>query len=330
MSARAGRYGGRLSGLALVAAIAAAALPGCSESSRTGPVTAGPAPTPPAADAAATAGRGATGLIGSIARDPADGTVLLGTGLGLFRVGARGGLAERVVGELRTPNGSGTVSSNLVVCIAGPGELLASGHAEAAGSALPQNLGLIKSNDGGATWKPVSGLGRDDFHIILAAGDRVVAVGADGSVIRLSTDAGRSFDVRRTPPSVPLDVAFDPGEPDRMAVTTEEGVYASSDEGRSWRPRDTVASEHLAWAASGELYRADSGGRVKVSRDGGQTWEDRGSVRPSITELAVDGHGAVYASVPDGNVRRSTDGGRTWDSFMLVSPLRAPRGELGG
>jgi photosystem II stability/assembly factor-like uncharacterized protein len=255
-------------------------------------------------------------VIGSIAR--ADEAVLLGTGAGLFRAGPRGGLAERVVGELRTPKGSGPVSSNLVVSSPVAGELLASGHPDSAGSPLPQNLGLIKSMDGGATWEPLSGLARDDFHIIQAVGDRVVVVGADGSAIRVSTNAGRSFDVRRAPPSPPVDVAFDPGDPDRMAMTSEQGLYTSSNEGRSWRPRDTVASAHLAWAPSGELYRADPDGVVKVSRDGGQTWKHRGSVRPSVTKLAVDARGALYASVPDAKVVRSTDGGATWDPFIIV------------
>jgi hypothetical protein len=299
----------------------AVALAGCGAPAHTEPAPAAPAQTLPAAVApapreAAANAPAASNLIGSITR--ADDSVLLGTGAGLFRAAPRGGLAERVVGELRTPKGSGPVSSNLVVSSPVAGELLASGHPDSAGSPLPQNLGLIKSTDGGATWEPVSAFGRDDFHIIQAVGDRVVVVGADGSAIRMSTNAGRSFAVRRTPPAPPVDVAFDPGDPDRMAMTSEQGLYTSSNEGRSWRPRDTTASAHLAWSPSGELYRADPGGFVKVSRDGGKTWKHRGSVRRSVTKLAADAHGALYASVPDAKVVRSTDGGATWDPFIIV------------
>jgi hypothetical protein len=57
---------------------------------------------------------GADAYIGSIAVDPADGTVMLGTGLGLFRLAKGEKDAERVTGELATPEGSGRVSSNLV------------------------------------------------------------------------------------------------------------------------------------------------------------------------------------------------------------------------
>jgi photosystem II stability/assembly factor-like uncharacterized protein len=308
--------------------VAVGALAGCGGSSRAGSGDAAQTPPPAAAPFASagsvqpaptpSAASDSIDAIGSIARDPASHGLVLGSGAGLFRAAPQGGLAERVVGELRTPKGSGPVSSNLVVSSPGAGELLASGHPESPGSPLPQNLGLIRSTDGGATWKPVSGLGRDDFHILQAAGDRVVAVGADGSAIRISTDAGRSFGVRRTPPSPPVDVAFDPGRPERMVVTTEEGLYTSADQGKRWRPRDTVAGAQLAWAASGDLYRADPGGVVRVSRDGGQTWRKRGSVRQPVTELAVDARGALYASVADGKVLRSTDGGATWDPFIIV------------
>jgi hypothetical protein len=95
-------------------------------------------------------------------------------------------------------------------------------------------------------------------------------------------------------------------------------LYTSSDQDRSWRPRDSAASAQLAWAPSGELYRADPDGVVKVSRDGGRRWKERGSVRPSITELAVDARGALYTSVPDGKVLRSTDPGATWEPFIIV------------
>ena len=60
-------------------------------------------------------GSGANAFIGSIAVDPKDGTLMLGTGLGLFRAAKGADTAERVVGELRLPDGSGPVSSNLVV-----------------------------------------------------------------------------------------------------------------------------------------------------------------------------------------------------------------------
>jgi hypothetical protein len=262
-----------------------------------------PTPTGPSA---------ANAYIGSIAVDD-DGTVMLGTGLGLYRV--ENGQAERVVGEMQTPDGSGPVSSNLVVRFAAPRQLLGSGHPD--GGTLPENLGLMRSGDHGAHWEPVALLGGADFHILQAGGRHVVAVNADAKEIQVSDDGGSTF-AKKTPPDVPVDVAFDPHDPARMVVATKQGTFTSLDTGGSWRARDPTPTAQLAWGADA-LYRADPGGRIKVSRDGGATWDDAGEVgSPTVNELAVDGAGALYAAVPGGEVKRSSDGGASWPSLVVL------------
>ena len=242
---------------------------------------------------------------------------MIGTGLGLFRAEQGASKAERVTGELTTPDGAGPVSSNLVIRYAGPGELLGSGHPEGGGTALPENLGLIRSGDAGDTWESVSQLGESDFHILQARGDHVVAVRVDETDIQVSGDGGAGFE-SRTPPDMPLDVAFDPKDPLRMVVATQQGTFSSSDGGGSWRPRDPTPTEQLAWAKPDALYRADTGGLIKVSADGGATWKDRGTVGLPVNELAVDEEGTLYASVAGGEVHRSTDGGATWKRLLRL------------
>lgn len=276
-----------------------------------------PTPNPTAAAEPADPGSAANAFIGSLAVDPADGTLMIGTGLGLFRAKQGASTAERVIGELTTPDATGPVSSNLVIRFAGPGDLLGSGHPESASSGLPENLGLIRSGDSGDTWEPVSQLGDSDLHIIQARGDRVVAVRAEEIDIQVSTDGGKAFEAR-TPPDTPLDVEFDPGDPERMVVATQQGTFSSNDEGRTWRPRDPIPTDQLAWAKPDALYRSDPGGLIKVSSDGGATWKDRGNVGLSINELAADVEGALYASVPGGAVHRSTDGGATWKRLLRL------------
>jgi hypothetical protein len=288
----------------------------CGEEAAQTPPRATPTPNPTVEQPEATPppeGSAANAFIGSIAVDPGDGTVFLGTGLGLFRIQGRS--AEKVVGELRTPEGTGRVSSNLVVRFAGPGELLASGHPDGAG-ALPENLGLMRSRDGGRRWEPVSELGSADYHVLQVEGERVLGVRAEEPDVEVSADGGRRWE-RRTPPAPPVDAAFDPRDPARMVVSTAEGVFSSRDGGRSWRPRDTVPQSQLAWARDA-VYRADPGGTVMASTDGGETWEERGSVQLTVNELAVDERQALYASVPGGEVRRSRDGGRTWRRFLRL------------
>ena len=308
--------------LAVLAALAVAAA-GCGGSDEPAETAQTPTPTsteaaPPAdpVEAAPSAVSGANAFIGSIAVDPKDGTVMLGTGLGLFRLKPGAKDAKRVVGELRGPDGSGSVSSNLVVRYAGPGDLVASGHPEGGGG-LPENLGLMRSRDAGNTWEPIAELGEADYHILQLTGKHVVGVKAEEREIRVSADGGQTFDAR-TPPDMPLDVVFDPSDPKRMVVTTEQGVFSSADEGGTWRPRDGVPSEQLAWGRPDALYRADPGGVIKVSADGGATWKDAGTVGITVNELAVDARGALYASVPGGIVKRSTDGGASWSQLVKL------------
>ena len=66
--------------------------------------------------------------------------------------------------------GAGTVSGNLVVRFAGPGDLLASGHPQAGD--LPENLGLIRSRDHGDTWRPSPGSARPTTTSSRAAASR--------------------------------------------------------------------------------------------------------------------------------------------------------------
>ena len=266
------------------------------------------------AERPASPGSAANAYIGSIAVDPRSGVMYLGTGMGMFRVERRGATPERVVGKLMTPGGEGSVSSNLFLRAAGPGELLASGHPE--GGALPENLGLIRSTDGGATWTPVAQLGRADYHLLELFRGRVVAVEAEGSGVLVSNDGGRSFE-ERAPPAAPVDLAVDPSDAARMIVSTEQGVFTSTDDGRSWRPRDAPASARLSWAGNGMLYAADSRGQVSVSADEGQTWTQRGTIGVGPNALAVGG-GKLYASVANGEVRSSADGGKTWQRYAKL------------
>jgi strictosidine synthase-like protein len=308
----------------LAAAAAALALAaGCGDDSdEPAAATATPTPNPtvrqppPEEPTPAPEGSAANAFIGSLAVDPADGTLFLGTGLGLYRVNAQGRGQRRVVGELSTPDGSGRLSSNLVVRFRAPGELLASGHPEGPGS-LPENLGLLRSRDGGHTWESISELAEADFHLLQVSGDDVVGVHAEQTEIRVSADGGRTFEVR-TPPARPVDVATDPRHAANLVVSTERGIFTSADGGGSWRQREPGTGSQLAWAASGELYRADEGGLVKASTDRGHSWEDRGTVDMTVNELAVDADGWLYGSVAGGEVKRSTDGGATWRRLVVL------------
>jgi hypothetical protein len=249
-------------------------------------------------------------IIGSLSVNPADSTLYMGSNTGLYRIPEGASKPEKLVGTLETPDGSGKVSEALVVRFVGPDELLGSGH-PAAGEALPQALGLIRSEDTGKTWSSVSELGTADFHAIEPAGDQIVAALFQQAQVLVSGDGGRTWETRAAPlPLVALEV--DPDNPQRWIGSTERGIFVSDDGGETWRQRDPTPNVRLTWADSGELYRIDPGGPVKVSTDGGESWEDRGSTGGEPQAMTVTEDGKLYVALIDGTLKVSDDGGQNF------------------
>jgi photosystem II stability/assembly factor-like uncharacterized protein len=259
---------------------------------------------------------GDTPYIGSVSVNPGDGSIYMGTNTGLFEIPKAGGKPVKVTGQLKTPNGEGAVSEALVAEFTGPDEMIASGH-PSGDSTLPPALGLIRSSDAGKSWESVSELGTSDFHALARSGDVLVAPLYGQAQILMSRDGGKTFEPRVAPMAL-VDLAADPQDSKRWVATSESGIFVSVDEGKTWRQRDPTPNVRLAWRDNGELYRIDPGGPIKVSTDGGETWEDRGSTGGEPQALTVDQAGALYAATLDGKVQKSEDGGRSFTA--LVTP----------
>jgi hypothetical protein len=252
--------------------------------------------------------------IGSLSVDPADSTLLMGTNTGLFRIEPGKDAPEKVIGELTTPDGTGKVSEALVAEYTGPDELIASGH-PVEGEALPAALGLIRSQDGGKTWRSVSELGTADFHALEQSQGQLVATLFSQPQVLVSEDQGRTWETRAAPaPLVAVEV--DPADARRWIGSTESGIFLSGDGGGTWRQLEPTPNSRFAWAETGELYRIDPGGQVKVSTDGGRRWEDRGSTGGEPHALAVGDDGKVFAALFDGTVKMSGDGARTFTDLL--------------
>lgn len=234
--------------------------------------------------------------------NPADGSLFIATHTGLFRTPAGERRAERV---------GKSAQDTMGFTVAGPDRFLGSGHPDGRDE-LPPFLGLIESRDAGRTWKPVSLLGKADFHVLEAAGDHVYGFGSDWESrearFLVSTDGGRRWK-RRAPPEPLFSLALNPEDPERLLASGELGIHESSDGGRTWRQRSDQ-SGLLAWPAPDTLVLVDGRGEVKVSSDA-RVWNVVGNVEgpPAAFEAERDG---LYVALHDGTVKRSSDGGRTW------------------
>ena len=271
-------------GRTALAGLCALALAGCGGSS------AEPAPAP--ADE-----EGATHIHG-LGVNPADRSLFIATHTGLFR-------AEE--GETRPRRVGDSFQDTMGFTVVGPDTFLGSGHPDAQ-SQLPPLLGLIRSEDAGATWEPVSLLGEADFHVLRAAGERVYGFDATQGRLMVSSDRGRTW-VERRPPAGVFDLAVDPADAERILVSTDAGLYSSQDGGRRWRQRDAERTGVLAWTKA-QITLVDGGGTVHRSRDASR-WEYLGDAEGQPAALAADGDD-LYLALHTNEVKVSRDGGRTW------------------
>lgn len=129
--------------------------------------------------------------------------------------------------------------------------------------------------------------------------------------LQASRDGGRTFQQRESPGAL-IDMAIDPSDADRVLASTESGVRITRDGGRTWQDTALGAPALLAWGQPDRPAAIGGDGTVQMSTDGGRTWKPAGSSGGQPAAFAGDDAGALYVAGPDGSVTWSSDGGRTW------------------
>ena len=235
--------------------------------------------------------------------NPADGALFIATHTGLYRSAPRQTTAKRVGDRLQDTMG---------FTVTGPDRFLGSGHPDGR-DGQPPFLGLIRSADAGRNWRPVSLLGKRDFHALEAAGARVYGYGSDFKTreqgLLVSEDRGRTWSGRRAPEPL-LALSADGARPDRVLAGGARAIWRSDDGARTWMrlagPGGLVAS-----GRGGRAYRVTLDGSLSVSEEAGRRWRSRGRVggEPAAFELSGED---LYVALHDGTVKQSADEGRTW------------------
>jgi photosystem II stability/assembly factor-like uncharacterized protein len=180
---------------------------------------------------------------------------------------------------------------------------------------------LIESDDAGRSWDSVSLMGKADFHVLEAAGDRVYGFGSDFDTreprFMVSRDGGRSWRQQRIQ-ALLVALAIDPRDADSIVASTGSALFASDDAGRSFRKLRGPGGL-LAWTPSGRLTVVTANGIVYARDDG--AFVKRGDVegRPAAFD---NGETALLVALHDGTVKRSDDGGRTWQVRSRPAPSR--------
>jgi photosystem II stability/assembly factor-like uncharacterized protein len=212
--------------------------------------------------------------------------------------------------------------------------------------------GLLKSADGGASWKRIPLPNRGGVRAVnMDPQDSSTLYASTHEVLYKSTDGGASWneiggqkEVTAGGPSwcfdLPASVVIDPQDASTLYVGTcpvGGGLFKSTDGGQTWSslivnlaPPTTIiggmpidpSSYFICLAIdpqdSGTVY-VSVGNRILKTTDGGQNWESFNAGLPadsSVRFIAIDPQNSsiVYAASNLG-VFKSTDGGASWSAL---------------
>ncbi|WP_375000172.1 hypothetical protein [Aeromicrobium sp. CTD01-1L150] len=186
--------------------------------------------------------------------------------------------------------------------VVGEDRFLASGHP--VGGDLPEPMGLVRSDDGGLTWEPVSLTGRADLHGLDADGDDLAAYDSFSGRVLTSTDAGRTFETVGEVEA--LDVALTGGGD--VAVAGADGVLRLMGGAGEERLGDAPGLVTIDRVPGG-LVGLGPDGRVWVSSDA-RSWTGRGQVDGVPAAFTVDGD--RWYSASSTGLYVSDDEGASW------------------
>ena len=170
--------------------------------------------------------------------------------------------------------------------------------------------GVVRSTDGGNSWRQLPGLD-DDIHCLHLGADQLRRVyAATASAPYRSSNGGDEWEkindglARR----YTLHIAAAPDDADQVLVTVSENArrkspqfYRSTNGGQTWQlveglgegeeAEDMVVAFEWAPSSPNDVYAGTDGGQLYHSADGGETWELLPVTLPSVAvgALAVAG-----------------------------------------
>jgi photosystem II stability/assembly factor-like uncharacterized protein len=125
----------------------------------------------------------------------------------------------------------------------------------------------------------------------------------------VSNDGGRGWQ-QQQPPALFLDLAIDPSNADHVVASGEAGLLVSRDGGSSWRSLSRHRGGLLAWSDDA-LVLVNANGTVYRSTDDGRTFDSVGEIGGQPAALARHEQD-LYVALHTNAVKVSSDGGRSW------------------
>lgn len=146
--------------------------------------------------------------------------------------------------------------------------LIASGH-PAVGSKMPNPIGVMKSLNGGLTWKSVSLSGKVDFHFLEGAGSDLYGADSQTGNLMYSADSGVTW--KTLGANTFTDIAVSP-EMSGMAVAIKGSELLLTENAfkSTTKLKNALPITQIEWRKSG-LYGL-SGSSLYKSTNSGKTW----------------------------------------------------------
>jgi photosystem II stability/assembly factor-like uncharacterized protein len=192
---------------------------------------------------------------------------------------------------------------------------------------------LLKSTDGGATWRGiVTGITPDLPRVRLIGGSSDLVVTGGGCAVRRSDDGGESFSrlpftpSDRSCPAGVAALAF-PSASVGYLVLSNASVLSTADGGRTFSRKTAVPGGPVTdiLCTSDTSCFATAGGSIQRSTDSAGSWTQVSSGSPPLNGLELADPTTLYAVGNALTVLKSTDGGAMWTKKNVAG---APAGDL--
>ena len=188
--------------------------------------------------------------------------------------------------------------------------LVASGH-PAIGSKMPNPIGLVKSLDGGLTWKAISLVGKVDFHFLEGAGSDLYGADSQTGKFMYSADSGQTWRTLGT--NTFTDIAVSPEIPAMaIAIKNSELLLTRNAFESTTKIKNSLKITQIEWRKSG-LY-ALSGKTLYKSTNSGKTWTELNTFKGVLGILSASDQLMLVTVGPD--IYTSTNSGESFKKFF--------------
>ncbi len=195
------------------------------------------------------------------------------------------------------------------------GVLYASGHPKEGG-----NLGVVRSDDAGKTWKKISDAERGpaDFHALsVSRTNPSLLYGWYAMMIQHSADGGKTWEITATNMAPVTVLAASPTNENLVLGVAPAGIIRSTDRGKNWEILPGTQKAYFITITPGAQAFYGYAGKLGIAKSvDGISWQ---TLTPwpdddQVTHLTISttNPSMAYAVTQKNNIYKSDDNGKTW------------------